>query len=372
MNTNPFKISGYFGPNYFCDRENETERLLSAIENHRHLTLFSLRRMGKSGLIWHVFDHLGKKNKKTTTVYIDLMPTTNLHDFTQTLANAVLSNIAQKQSLIKKIMTTMALLRPTLSYDPLTGAPEVSVKLDSQSIEHSLETIFTLLESQDHHFAIALDEFQQIAIYPEKQTEALLRSYIQKLNNATFIFSGSRKHILTEIFSSPTRPFFNSTEKMEIGAIDSDTYKAFIDFHFHSTKLKILPEALDTIEKLTDMHTYFVQFICNRLYGTSKKIIDHIDTELMFRQIVEENESIYANYLNLITPMQFRLLKALSRDNGSEMITSKEFLNSNNLGAASSVKTAAKSLVDKDFIFIENDKYFLIDKFLKGWLASLK
>jgi uncharacterized protein len=370
MKRNPFIITGYSGQEYFCNRELETEKLISSINNQRNITLFSLRRMGKTGLIWHVFHHF-KKDNTVLPVYIDLMPSLNLSDFTVSFAKGILRALAQKKSTLEKIFTSLASLRPSLSYDTLTGQPEVSIKVDSQTdFGYSLESIFHLISGQNQHFIIALDEFQQVTSYPEKEIEALLRSHIQKISNATFIFSGSQKHILTEIFSNPTRPFFNSTEKMQIGTIASDIYNGFIESHFKKNKLNIQIEALDEIERCTGLHTFYVQFLCNRLYGSGLKNIDRRDVELMYRQVVAENEPIYASYINLITPLQFRLLKALAKDGGGG-ITSKDYLNRHKLGAASSVNTALKSLLEKDFIYFEDEKYFLIDRFFQGWLAQL-
>ncbi len=371
MNQNPFIISGYRNEEYFCNRQLETERMLSSIKNQRHLTLFSLRRMGKTGLIWHVFNQL-KPEKTVVPVYVDIMPTLNISDFTLSLAKAVFSTLAQKQSVIKKLLTALASLRPTLSYDSLTGNPEISIQMDSQTdVEYSLESVFNLLAGQDQQFIIALDEFQQITSYGEKGVEALIRSHVQKLNNVVFLFSGSRRHLLSEIFSNPNRPFFNSTEIMEIDTIEADSYKRFIDHHFQKNNRKIQAEALDEIQHHTALHTFYVQFLCNRLYGTGRRTIKKRDVAHMFRQVIAENESIYASYINLITPMQFRLLKAFAKDNGAGGITSKKYLKVHNLGAASSVNTASKSLLDKDFIYQEGNKYFVIDKFFKGWLAGI-
>ena len=371
MKKNPFIISGYSGAEYFCNRELETEKLISAVKNQRNITLFSLRRMGKTGLIWHVFHSL--KNKKAISpIYVDIMPTLNISDFTVSFAKAILTALANKPGLLKRILTTLTSLRPTLSYDPISGSPEISVKVDRQTdIEHSLESIFHLLASENQQFVIALDEFQQITLYPEKEVEALLRSHIQKLNNVTFVFSGSRKHILAEIFSIPNRPFFNSTEKMEISTIDPEGYKAFIETHFKKNNVKIQTNALDEIEKCTGLHTFYVQFLSNRLYGSRLKRIEKQDVENMYKQIIAENEPIYANYLNILTPLQFRLLKALAKDEGYGGITSKDYLMRHNLGAASSVNTASKSLFDKDFIYADKNRYYLTDKFFKGWLAGL-
>ena len=62
MINNPFLLKGYISSEYFCDRDSETQKILSAIENGRDITLISPRRMGKTGLIHHVFNQENIKN----------------------------------------------------------------------------------------------------------------------------------------------------------------------------------------------------------------------------------------------------------------------------------------------------------------------
>ena len=367
---NPFIVSGYKDPEFFCDRSLETDRILSAIKNQRHLTLFSLRRMGKTGLIWHVFHKL-KKSKKIVPVYLDIMPTLSFSEFTAALAKAILSKLAEKESFIKTILKQLSALRPALTYDAVTGSPEISIKVDrADNLNDSLDSVFKFLAQQKHHFVIAIDEFQQVAFYPEKSVEATLRSQIQNLKNATFIFSGSRRHILSEIFSSPNRPFFNSTEIMEIVSINAEEYKTFIQLHFGKARKSIDIKALDLINEYTSLHTFYVQFLCNRLYELNHKIISKDDVEKTYIQIINENEPIYGNYMNLLTRFQIQLLRAIANERGAAGILSKGFLEKYNMGAASSVNTAVKSLLDKDFIYKKDEKYHMVDKFFEGWLRQ--
>lgn len=370
MKLNPFIVTGYRSPKYFCDRENETRRLISAIENNRHLTLFSLRRMGKTGLIRHAYYEL-EKEKQIIPVYTDIMPTANLADFTMALVRAVFSTMAKNKSLIKTILTSLSAIRPVLSYHPVTGMPEITVKIDNPSdSEHTLESVFAFLSRQKQNIVIAIDEFQQISTYPQKNVESILRSLIQPLNNVTFIFSGSRKHILSEIFSSPGRPFFNSTEIMEINTINAEDYYSFITGHFKEHGMTIDQEALDLIKEYTFMHTFYIQFLCNRLFALRLRNISKKDTAVLYSQVLNENEPVYASYINLITTFQFRLLKAVAAEKGATGLSSKEFLQRNNLGAASSVNTALNSLIEKEFIFKEKDKYYLTDRFFAGWITQ--
>jgi AAA+ ATPase superfamily predicted ATPase len=370
MKKNPFVIGGYVSPEYFCDRDIEKEKLKSAIFNQRHLTLFSLRRMGKTGLINHFFFDLSGSNNYIT-IYVDIMHTLNFSEFIAVLARSIFSNYAKNQNVLKKLLSGISSLRPTIMYDSITGNPEITIKLSNeQDQDFSLDAIFNFISQQKQHYIIAIDEFQQVAKYPEQTTEAKLRSYIQKTKNAVFIFCGSQRHLITEIFSNPNRPFYNSTEIMEIGSINSEVYKSFIKSKFESNGIEITENALTMIEQLTAMHTFYVQFLCNRLFSNRLKRITEFDVEAMYRTIIQENESIYANYINLLTHLQYKLLRAIAQENGAEALTSNDFLSKYELGAASSVTTAAKSLIEKDFLFVNNNKFFLVDKYFEGWLVS--
>ena len=67
---NPFLISGYHSPEFFCDRVSETNNILNALYNGRNVTLIAPRRMGKTGLIRHAFYHSKLQNSEITTLYI--------------------------------------------------------------------------------------------------------------------------------------------------------------------------------------------------------------------------------------------------------------------------------------------------------------
>lgn len=367
MHQNPFIISGYVSPEYFCDREEETAKMLNAIKNGRHVTLFSPRRMGKTGLIRHLF-YLAKKKKEFTPVYLDIMATTCLREFSEVFGKAVLTAIGKNATLMKKILKNLSALRLKLTIDHLTGEPALSLDVNNaKEAEKSLDTIFRYIADQPYRIAIAIDEFQQITSYPEKNLEAILRTHLQTVNNVCVIFSGSRKHILTEIFSSPDRPFYNITEMMEIGGIMPDVYKSFIKDKFRKGSISISGSALDRIIEISGLHTFYVQYFCNRLYSE----YSHIDTENVDQSLItilRENEPVYANYLNLLTTMQYRVLRAVALNDGIDNPLSKEFLSKYDLGAASSVSQAIKSLSDKEFVFFSNNRYRLNDVFLAHWI----
>jgi AAA+ ATPase superfamily predicted ATPase len=369
MKHNPFLITGYKSPEYFCDREIESGTLRNAIENHRNITLISSRRMGKTGLIQHVFSDMSKKSGRIP-VYFDIMGTTGFNEFAEVLCNAVLRSMSKTERAWKGFLRKLGSLRPALAFDSLTGEPRISLDIRSaEEIDLSLDMIFRLMGEKKQYFVIAIDEFQQIASYPEKNVEAILRSHVQKQSNVCFIFSGSKKHMLSAMFSKPSRPFFNSTQMMFLEHIDREAYFDFIRSHFAGRGKQIENEALERIAEYTQLHTFYVQFLCNRLFGTFKNVgIKEVDKVLY--TILRENEPIYASYLNLLTISQYRTLRAIALEGMVEKPTSGNFLAAHHLGAASSVSQAVSSLTKKELIHNDSGRLSVQDKFFAQWIRT--
>ena len=218
---NPFIVVGRIEPQYFCDREAETATLLKAIGAGNNVTLISPRRMGKTGLINHLFEQPAIADNYHT-VFIDILHTGSLRELTHQLGRAVFDMV---MPLGGKVVTTflhaLHSLAGKFGFDAMTGMPTFSIDLgDITRPALTLEEIFTYLDNADRPCLVAIDEFQQIAAYPEKNIEALLRSHVQRAANSRFIFAGSEFHILQEMFLKSARPFYNSTDMLELKAID--------------------------------------------------------------------------------------------------------------------------------------------------------
>ena len=265
---NPFLIAGYHSPAYFCDRELETTTILDALHNGRNVTLIAPRRMGKTGLIHHTFHYLKEKKSDIVTLYMDVYSTQSLGDFVRLFANTVLGQLdSAPQKALSRISQFIKSCRPVLSFDDITGAPQVSVDVAPTEESNTLKEIFDYLRSSEKRCYIAIDEFQQIAEYPEKGVEALLRSYIQFLPNVNFIFAGSRQHVMQEMFVSSKRPFYQSTQLLAIGTINRDRYAEFAMGHFANNQVQLPRELFDMIYDRFDGHTWYIQNILNRLYS---------------------------------------------------------------------------------------------------------
>ena len=199
---NPFVYEGYESPEYFCDRTIESERLIANLKNGRNTALISPRKIGKTGLVKHVFHLIRQQNKDAVCIYTDIFHTQSQHDLTQALGRAIIEEkLLDRRTPLDKVLRYFSQWRPTVSFDPLTGAPTVSVAFERSKSEYTLKSLFDYLKASGKEVYVAIDEFQTITDYPEQGTEALLRSHIQFIHNAHFIFSGSKMHLMAEMFS---------------------------------------------------------------------------------------------------------------------------------------------------------------------------
>jgi len=372
VHRNPFHLKGYHGATLFCDREEETNLLIENANNGVNTTLLSVRRMGKTGLIHHVFSKLNKE-KGWTCIYVDIYATQSLAEFTNQLASAILNTFPQSQNIGKRFINLIKGFSPTISYDPLTGVPEISLSYaQAKQYEHSLKGLFEFLEAQNTQVIIALDEFQQIVNYPEKNTEALLRTIIQSLKNVVFIFCGSHKHLLLEMFNSAKRPFFASTHPLYLASIPEKKYAKFIKRLFLKSKRSIDQESLDFILNWSRVHTYYTQAICNKIYAQNATDITIEDVYNACDSILKEQENIFFQYRNLLTAAQWNLLKAIGKENKVYQPTGSEFIEKYQLGNPSSVKRSLEALQDKEMVLREtteeSDYYPVQDCFLSRWL----
>ncbi len=369
---NPFLLKGYLGPDYFCDRQAETERLISNALNGVNTTLISARRMGKTGLLRHVSAQL--QLQKINSVYIDIYSCTDLKQFTDLLVTNVLQAFPPKSSLAKSMLDFLKSVRPIISYDPLTGLPQVSVDFNSyHEYEQSLSQLFRRIDESEKPVVIMIDEFQQIASFPEQNVEALLRSIVQGLNQCRFIFSGSHKHMLTDMFGARDRPFYMSTQFLNLGPIPADEYANFINNHFSKAKRRIDPEGMTEILHFSRRHTYYTQALCNRLFATKNTTIDLSFVRQEAYLLVQEQEAIYYQYRQLLSDAQWQLLIAIALEEKVFQPTAAPFIQKHKLSASSTVQRSLQALESKEMIqWVETADagfYQVYDCFLGRWLA---
>ena len=367
---NPFPILDYYSPAYFCDRQKELQTLIKAFKSNRNITLLSIRRMGKTGLIKHLFYHFRSENKKNIRLlYIDLLKTQSLSEFVKAFSNKILQDEQQNENWFKKLSGMLSGLRASVTINDKDGTPalEFGYKTAEEN-ERSLESIFQYLAKQKEKYLIAFDEFQQITSYPETNVEAVLRTHIQHQHKDSFIFSGSGKHVLISMFNDYGRPFYQSSEMVYLERLDVDEYAEFIQEKLKSGNKKMSLSLIKETIKQLDVHTFYVQYFFNKLYERRGTHIKQDDVEELMDNILQEKEYVFFNYRNILTSMQFNLLKAIAKEGKVSSPNSSDFIKRYEFTQASSVNAALKSLSDKEMIYKEYGNYKVYDVFLSKWL----
>ena len=366
---NPFVVSGYEGPDYFCNRTEETEKLVNLLRNGSNVTLVSPRKIGKTGLIKHAFYHIKELNKDAVCIYIDIFHTQNQYDFIQTLGRAIVQEkFLEQRNPTKKMLSIFSSWRPAISFDPMTGAPIVSVNIDRSNTEHTIEGVFSYLNSSNREVYVAIDEFQTITDYSEKGTEALLRSHIQFMNNVHFIFSGSKQHLMYEMFGSPKRPFYQSTSIMNLDPLHEEIYYDFASRFFMAKKGSISPSVFSQLYKMFDGHTWYIQSVLNRLYDQEKHITDLHQVNNVIFSILAEKAPQYETLMVFLTSNQFNVLKAIAQEGLVEQPQSNAFIQKYELAGASSNKKVLEVLTEKELVYRTPKGYIIYDRFLALWL----
>ena len=370
---NPFQEYGYFGAEYFCDREQETKVLMEALLNGSNVTLMAPRRIGKTGLIHHVFEQIKANDKDAQCFYVDIFPTKTFSQMVQFIANAVMGKLdTPSQSIKRKLNKFITALRPTMSVDPLSGAPSFSFTIEPGNAHETLQLVFDYMKASEQPCFLAIDEFQQISHYSEIGADAFIRSIIQIIPNVHLIFSGSQQHLLADMFMSPKHPFFNSSQIMTIKEIDCEKYHDFSNGFFSKQGRQMPQEVFSYLYGLVDGQTWYIQKILNRLYRTPSETLNREAVDQAINIILDEQEINYQSNYNLLTENQAAVLTAIARQGVVSSPTSLDFILRYHLPAPSSINLALKSLKNKEFLFQSpKGNYLVYDRFFGMWLKRL-
>ena len=375
---NPFYITGIIPPAYFCDRETETDWLVRTVTNQANVLLTSPRRMGKTQLIRHFYERPEIKGRYHT-FYVDIYPTTSLHEFVLFLSKEIYSVLVPKGKVaLNRFLSVLRSLTGSFTYDPVSGVPSFDVKLgDIQAPELTLGEIFDYLEKAELPCIFAIDEFQQIDRYPEKNVEALLRSHVQTMKNCRFIFAGSNRHILENMFHSAAKPFYNSTEQLYLDRIAREKYVAFIGAKFREVGREILSGAAQLAYDLFDGHTYYVHNLLHHVFATvaPEKTVDENDILFVLEALLEEKSHAFAGQLSQLNYGQKETLVAIAKAGKATGVTSVAFIKKNALKSPSSVQYAISTLLDSQILTYEQEgrakTYALEDRFLELWIRRV-
>ena len=351
MIENPFITYGYESAAYFCDRKSETKELTTLLINGNHTALISPRRMGKTGLIHHCFAQ-NEIQDRYHTFLIDIYATKNLKDMVYRMGQSIVNRLKPRgQSAIDGFLRFVTSLRTGISFDGQGNAS------------------WNIGKAADRKCIVAIDEFQAIADYPERNVEELMRTYVQQCRNAVFVFSGSQKSMMSEMFSSPARPFYQSVSMMFLKPVPLPEYEVFAKKHFEKAGKQIDDGVVSTIYKRFDGTTWYLQKVLNQLFATQDHVCaDDVDTAVI--QIINQNEEAYKDVIYQLTARQRDLLVAVGHEGKAQQITGAPFVKRYHLTSASSVQKSSQALIEKQLLTHQQGVYEVYDKFMAEWIRN--
>ena len=370
---NPFVTKGYAGPDYFCDRVKETQQLVELTTNGNNMALISPRRVGKTDLIHHCFQQPEIK-ERYYTFHIDIYATTSLRDFVNVFGRAILDELKPKGKAVwEGFLSVLRSLRSEITYDA-NNFPTWSLGLgDIDYPATTLDEIFVYLGKADKPCMVAIDEFQQITRYTDSPNmEATLRTYIQKCINATFIFSGSKRHLMGEIFTSPSRPFYQSVLIMNLRPISVEKYTEFAQMQFQKQGKDIDAEVVNEVYRRFYAVTSCLQRVMNVLFLKTLPgqccTVEMVDGAVEY--ILDMFTETYADLIDKIPEKQREVFIAIAREGKAKAITGKPFIKKHHLQTVSVITAAVRALLDKDLITSDKGTYMVYDPFLALWIQQ--
>ena len=373
LQPNPFIITAdYYGPEYFCDRQAETEAMESNIANGRNTVLISSRRMGKSGLIAHVFNRaFVKSNFKTFS--IDLYPTSSLAELILLLAKEITGPLKSKgQSLLESFLGIVKSLRPGFKVDPVTGQFVFDLSLgEIVKPVDSLKEIFQYLEGSEVPCLVSMDEFQQIAEYPDNNVLELLRTYVQKCKHTWFIFAGSDRRMMEKLFNNPSEPFYMSCSPLYLDAIQYENYLAFARHHFEAAGKSLQEESFKQVYELFNGHTWYVQRLMNEMFAWTKpgEVADTQMASDALTFVIKTYARTFQEQMSSYPEAQKQLLIAIAKDGQAQQVTSVAFCKKHSMKSPSTVQSALRVLHDKGIVRKDGTTYSVTNRLFGIWLA---
>ncbi|NNM58592.1 MAG: ATP-binding protein [Legionellales bacterium] len=366
--------TGIVTGNAFCDREKEREYLKKRLDQNVHVVLMSPRRYGKSSLIAQF-----TLEQDTPFTAVDLLPATSgryvknaIVDGVTELLDAIMPRFKKSKQML---MRHFAKLNPVIEL----SAFGQKLKLRPEEKTHE-ETIMKLLMSLDMvakemnlHVIFVIDEFQQIAMLEESHSlEASIRHAVERSKNVFYIFSGSNRTLLEEMFKNKTRPLYHLCDEMKLDRIASEYYVPFINAASLQTWKSPLPsDSIDMILYLTDRHPYYVNRLCRMLWDSHSLPNSDTVENIWLKYVENQKNDWVSEMLSQLSINQRAVLAGLAKISEKELM-GKHFANKLEI-SPSSIQRTLNALLKKDWIYKDTEGYYhVLNPVVKTILARDK
>jgi energy-coupling factor transporter ATP-binding protein EcfA2 len=371
--TNPFQYGSVVTGEAFCNRKQELKDVVRAMQNGDKLFIYAERRSGKTSLIQQALAKLPKT--KYLTVYVDLWPTDTSEAFVTAVARAVTTASAgTAKTMLNVAQSFFQLIIPSITLSP-EGKPRIEFGMrHTENVKPELEEVLAappkIAAERNQQAVIVLDECQQILQYESDLVERQLRSIVQFQEKVSYVFLGSRKHLIQKMFLEKSRPLYRSAGHYPLPPIQERDWIPFIQTRFTDAGKDIEEDAIHAICRLTQGHPFYTQHLCHALWELAEpgaRVSDQLLQQAVDLLLDRENFA-YTTLWDSLSRNQQRFLKGLANEGPHVKPFSSAFTRRYGLRSASNAQRAAEGLLERDVIDPENGSYGIVDRFLRIWI----
>ncbi len=371
ITANPFYFGNEVYDDDFCNRVQELQELKKDSASGQNILLYAPRRFGKTSLLKKLKQDLDK-DKEYKVIFVDLFSVSSLEEFIQTYFNLIVSSFDSDSSKVMEILNTLLHIRPNITMSiKTTGDISYGLSMSSKEQKQTLEEVLNLPSVYAKKFnkkvVVIFDEFQEIE---QLELEKKLRSTIQTHSREiAYLFSGSKKSILGQMFNDKSRAFYKAVKHFHIDKILLGDWSKFIVDKFNKSSKTIDIKHIQHVYKITQGYPYYMQQIMSVVWD---KTLDDVTTEIVessLKLIVEREYDLYSLIWTQLTPNQKNSLKYIVKCDGLNLY-SNENLKSSNL-ATTTLKSTLEALLKKDICDKKDNRYYIIDPFMQYWMEQL-
>lgn len=370
MNT-PFVFGKIAVAEHFTNRKNEIEQLVSNFKSSINTVIISPRRWGKSSLVKKAAEIASKNERNIKFCFIDMFNVRTEEHFYHLLALEVLKATSSKfDEMLENSKHFLTRLIPKLSFSP-DSINDVSISLDWEEVQKQPDEILDFAEniakSKKMKLIICLDEFQNISGFKEPlEFQKKLRSHWQNHQNVAYCLYGSKRHMLLDVFTSQSMPFYKFGDILFLKKITENHWIPFIMERFLSTGKKISENEAELICKLADNHSFYVQQLAHLVWiRTETNCKNELITEA-FDTLLLQLSFLYQTITDGLSNTQVYFLDAAMKN--EDKLSSKDVIKKYRLGTSSNVNRIKQALINKEIIEIHDGKIFFNDPLYKEWL----
>ncbi len=373
MMKTPFTFGKIVKDNDFTDREKETKRLVTNFNSSVNTILISPRRWGKSSLVLKAADVLKEKDKTIRFCFIDLNNVRTEEQFYQQLATEVLKASSTKiDTIIGNAKKFMGRFIPNVTFRPVQIS-DIKLSLDWKEVTKSPDDILSMAEkigeAGNIQLVICIDEFQNISGFENPlDFQKKLRAHWQLHQHVTYCLYGSKRHMMMDVFTSPSMPFYKFGDIVFLEKISVNDWITFIQKRFSDTKKEIGTSDAKLIAELVECHPYYVQQLAQQAWLRSDEICTGAIIYEAFEDLVLQLSMLFQALVDGLSNRQVNLLKALICN--EQRLSSQSVLKEYQLGTSANVLKIKKMLSNNEIIDIVGESITFIDPVYKFWLKK--